>query len=531
MSPDHSGSDELSRRRILQFGGAGAFLLASGGLLAACSSNGTTTAPTTGGAGGTPRRGGVLRIAASGGGPADTIDLHNPLTSTDIARVWQLADPLARQNPVTGVSELFLAEELTPNADFTAWTVKIKKGVLLHNGREFTSDDVLATFQRIYDPKAPTQGAAVMPELDAANIKVVDKYTLTLPMKRPFNNVLDALAGYFFMMVGRGYDIKNPIATGPFKFKSFTPGDRSVFVRNDAYWISGKPYVDQIETINYADESSQVNALATGEVQLADLLSSASIDALTGAGAQVVISPSAQWNPIFMRTDLAPFKDVRVRQAFRLMADREEMNQLVIGGKGQVGNDIWSPNDSIYDKSIPQRVQDIAQAKSLLSAAGQSGLTLDFPVADIASGVVSMSQVFVQQAAKAGVTLNLKKQSVSDFFSSSYGASPIAVSFWYNQAYLVTSSLNAVTGAPFNETHFSDAKYDSLYGQAMTTKDNVLKTEIGHEMQKIDYETGGEIIPFFNPSIDAAAKNVGGLIPCANGLPLSGFDFSSFWME
>ena len=302
-------------------------------------------------------------------------------------------------------------------------------------------------------------------------------------------------------------------------------------MRNDDYWISGKPYVDQIETINFADESSQVNALLTGQVELADLLSSSSIDALKGAGAQVVVSPSAQWNPIFLRTDLAPFDDVRVRQAFRLMVDRDEMNKIVTGGQGQIGNDIWSPSDLRFDTSIPQRVQDIDQAKSLLSAAGQAGMTLDFPVADIAAGVVSAAQVFVQHAAKAGVELKLKKQSVSDFFSTSYGASPIAVKLWYDQAYLVTASLNAVQGAPFNETHFADPKYDSLYRQAVATKDDALKTELCHQMQKIDYETGGEIIPFFNPSIDAAAKNVGGLIECANGLPLSGFDFTSFWIE
>ena len=175
MSPFEHGSADLSRRRILQLGGMGAVLLGSGGLLAGCSSDTPSTSPGTPSGSGTPKAGGILRIAATGGGPTDTLDLHNPLTSTDIARVWQLADPLARQNPVTGVSELYLAEELTPNDDFTEWTVRIKQGVLLHDGREFTSDDVLATFERIYDPKAPTQGAAVLPALDAPNIKVVEQ--------------------------------------------------------------------------------------------------------------------------------------------------------------------------------------------------------------------------------------------------------------------------------------------------------------------------------------------------------------------
>ncbi len=74
-----------------------------------------------------------------------------------------------------------------------------------------------------------------------------------------------------------------------------------------------------------------------------------------------------------MRVDTPPFNDVRVRQAFRLIVDRKQMVEQVLSGQGRVANDMYSPYDPAYDSSLPQRVQDLAQAKSLLKQAGHAG--------------------------------------------------------------------------------------------------------------------------------------------------------------
>ena len=86
---------------------------------------------------------------------------------------------------------------------------------------------------------------------------------------------------------------------------------------------------------------------------------------------------------------MAPFNDVRVRQAMRLLVDRKQMLDLVFKGNGTIGNDITSRWDPAYDTSIPQREQDIEQAKSLLKAAGHENLTVELSTADIAMGVVT----------------------------------------------------------------------------------------------------------------------------------------------
>ena len=152
----------MTRRRFLQTaaavaGGAGASVA-----LAACGSSASpsssTTSTTTGpSAGPRPRRGGTLRAAISGGSSSDTLDAQDGITEADFARLAQLYDPLVTQTP-GAVPQLVLAEEITPNTDATTWTIRLRKGVTFHNGRDLTADDVMYSFRRIANPKKPLQG-------------------------------------------------------------------------------------------------------------------------------------------------------------------------------------------------------------------------------------------------------------------------------------------------------------------------------------------------------------------------------------
>ena len=85
--------------------------------------------------------------------------------------------------------------------------------------------------------------------------------------------------------------------------------------------------------------------------------------------------------------------------------------------------------------------------------------------------------------------------------------------------------------APFNETHWHNDRYDSLYSQAIATVDDSLRTELAHEMQRIDYTEGGYIIPFFPPVIDGYGSNVNGLVPSKGGLSLNSYDFKQLWLS
>src|ERR1700739_2260505 len=148
----------ITRRKLLENAAKGGMALGAGGLIAACgSSSGTSSAnasASTSGAARTARHGGTLHVGMTGGSSSDTLDCNKMVNNTDYARVACLYDALAWIN-ADGKPELRVAEEMTPNKNATEWTVRLRKGVIFHDGREATADDLLFTFQRAATPQNP----------------------------------------------------------------------------------------------------------------------------------------------------------------------------------------------------------------------------------------------------------------------------------------------------------------------------------------------------------------------------------------
>jgi peptide/nickel transport system substrate-binding protein len=206
----------ISRRDALRAGGGVAAALG----LAACGSSGTQSSPSTTGQ---PRRGGSLTAGIDGGSSADTIDANGAVAYPDWCRVLSLYDQLVGSD-ANFQPHYYLADEVTPNASATQWTIRVKKGITFHNGKELTADDVIYTFQRIWNPKSPFQGASGLALLDLASMRKVDTYTVTIPTHQPYFSFTDTLRDWFYLIVPVDYDPHHPVGTGPFKFKSFTPG-------------------------------------------------------------------------------------------------------------------------------------------------------------------------------------------------------------------------------------------------------------------------------------------------------------------
>lgn len=529
-----------TRRRFLQAAGASGLLVASGGILAACGGGdsgssssaaaGTGTGTGTGTPAGTAVKGGTLRLGAQGGSNSDSLDAHNVLSNTDFARAAQLYDPLVRLDN-KGQPELVLAEEITPNKDATEWTIRIRQGVVCHDGKPFTAKDVLYSFNRIVENKFP--GLYALGPIDLANSKVVDDQTVKLKFKKPYSILKDGLSLHqYTYMVPEGYNPKKPIGTGPFKLKSFTPGRESTVVRHEQYWDKGKPYLDGIVTTNIGDETAQVNALQSGQVDAINYLTGGSIAALKSGSAKVIISKTGGWLPFTMRVDTDPYTDNQVRQALKLVIDRPQMLNSVFGDNGTIGNDIFATFDPKVDASaFPQRQQDLEKAKSLLKAAGKSDLNVELITTPNAPGMIQAAQVFKTQAAGAGVKVNIVNQPTTDYFAKSYLKVPFSQDYWPYEPYLVTVSQATIKGAPFSATKFNDPKYQALFDKATSTLDEAEQKDAVQQMVEIDYNDGGNIIPFFFPVIDAVADYVYGVEPSVVGQALSTFQFKEFWIK
>jgi peptide/nickel transport system substrate-binding protein len=528
VSADSSLSEgvqrHLSRRDFVRLSAAaGAVTLGAAGCASSSSSpNQTTTAP---------KRGGRLVAGLSGGATTDTLNPLQQVSQTENAYASQLFDGLVEYDR-QGKLQLALASEISPNADANVWTIRLRSGVTFHNGKALTADDVIYTLQQITDPKASLLANTLLPNLVRSSLRKVDTLTTQVTFASPYSAFNEVLCNFMSIpVVPVGFDAKKPVGTGPFRYKSFTPGTSAEFVRNDSYWQQGLPYLDTLVLNNVADESSQVNGLLSGQYDAVNFLTSASIHEIASGGANTVISNGAGWNPFVMRTDVAPFSDVRVRQAFRLIVDRPQMRELVFGGHGLIGNDLYAQIDPLYNHALPQRHQDIPQAKHLLKQAGHENLTVTLTTSPLAQGVTQSAQVLAQQASAAGVTVKIAQVPVGTLFGPNYLKWHFTQDVWPFNPYLPQILFSDLPNSFYRETHYNNPKYYHLFDQALATTDASLRAEIAHEMQAIYFLDSGYIIPMFSPNIDGYGKKVHGVTESRVGFPLNVYDFKSTWLS
>jgi peptide/nickel transport system substrate-binding protein len=518
----------MTRRQVLRGALSGSVVLAAGGAVAACGGGGgggtsSQGAPVTG----KLRSGGALRVGATGGGAKDTIDAHRPTADTDIMRVWNLYESLAVRSPDFSKLEMLLAESIEAGKTPAQWTIRLKPGLTFHNGKPVTADDVIFSLQRIVDPKDPKVGAASIGYIDAKGLKKLDERTVRVPLQFANAGFPDDIGQYFNAIVPTDYDPKKPVGTGPFKYESFTPGQQSVFTKFADYWEKGKPYVDKLTIIDFPDDTARVNALLGGQVDAIDNLPAAQVSSVkANPGLRVLVSHTGAWQPFTMRVDAPPFDDARVRQAFRLIVDRNQMVQQVLSGQGRIANDLYAPYDPAYAKDLPQRQQDLEQAKSLLKQAGREGLTVELVTAPVFQGIVEAAQVFAEQAKGAGVNVKLRKVDSGTFYGDNYLKWTFAQDFWATRMYLAQVAQGDLPSSPFNETHWKPPQFVSLIKQARGELDAGKRNEILHAAQKMQYDEGGYIIQYFSNILDAYSAKLGGFVEAKSGFP-----FGNYWFK
>ncbi|HEX5302847.1 MAG TPA: ABC transporter substrate-binding protein [Streptosporangiaceae bacterium] len=522
---------DISRRQLL----AGAGGLAVAGGLAACGSSGSSpsTSPTQ--PAGQPKRGGNFRLGVTGGGSKDIMDGQNIITKPDQARLVTAFETLLLFDDNYQLTSNGLAESVTQDNP-KQYTIKLRQGIEFSNGKTLTADDVLYSFQRIGTKANGLTGYAATATMDIANMKKLDKYTVRLPLKTPDSTVPQTLASYTFGMVPSGYQAypHAQVGTGAYKLKSFTPGQQSVHERNPNYWRSGQPYFDTVTITDFSDATAQVNGLLGGQIDAMTDLPPSQVKVVQARGMAALVSKTGGWLPICMAIDMPPFDDVRVRQAMRLIVDRPGMLEQVASGYGFVGNDLYAPFDPGYNHSLPQRKQDIAQAKSLLKAAGKANLSVDLHTTNGAAGMVETATVFANQAQAAGVKINVIND--PNYYGNRYLKLAFSIDFWGTRSYLNQVQQGSLPNAPYNETHWppksgTGSNFGSLYNQALATTDAATRVQIEHQMQQTEYDIGGYIIPFFGGLIDGYSAKVKGLKPSKGTLNLDSFGhgFRTIW--
>jgi peptide/nickel transport system substrate-binding protein len=521
-----ANSKRVTRRGVLQGAAAAGALVALGPIASACggsSDTGTSASPSAA----APKKGGSLKVGIIGGSQTDTADPANAAYEPDIAIQYQLYDGLTGFDLDAKVVN-HLAEELTPNADATVWTCKLKSGLTWHDGKPVTADDVAYTFDR--QIKENLNAASSLPGVTVGGTVAIDPQTVEFRLEKPNAVLPEGLAFRGSQLVPVGFDPKNPVGCGPFKLTSFNAGDQFAFAPFADFW-AGSPWVDDLTIIEYADDTARVNALSSGQVQAISTLPASQVKVIEGtSGFAVLNSESGAWRPFTIRIDVKPFSDNRVRQAFRLIVDRQQMIDQAYSGYGAVANDMYAR----YDPGTPalaQRQQDLEQAKSLLSQAGYSDLTVELVTSAGALGAdeVAAAQVFAEQAKGAGVTVNVKKVDSGVFYGDEYLSWPFAQDFWYTRNYLLQAGQATMPGAPYNETHWKNDKWLAIVEEGYATVDEAKRNELIGQAQQIEFDEGGFIIWAWRNQVDAYSDTIAGLATDKLGVPLTTFGFKDVY--
>jgi peptide/nickel transport system substrate-binding protein len=551
IESDDPGS-ELSRRSFLARGALGVGAL--GGLLSGASgtswaSSSNLASAAAGGraisggppSGGKPVRGGTLRVGFITGGPAESISLFNAgLVGTgDFTRAYALYDGLVVPTP-GGLVGPALATEWETNSDATLWTFHLRHGVVFHNGKSFTADDVVYTMQHLWNNPKNIYNAALATMINFQGVRKVDKYTVQVPLKlgiAQFPSTLCLPQAYIGAAGTTNWADGN--GTGPFTLSSFRPGVQSVFGANKNYWQHGLPYVDQLViNTSFSTEADRLNALLAGVVDIVPG-TDPSLAAANASNGRVLIGN--QSGPGFvdlnMRSDTGIFANPAVRKAFHLIPDRPPYVADAFNGYATIGNDCPCNTDQFHASDLVSK-HDPEQARSILKAAGHENLSVTLATSPVVPGLVPVSTLFKQQAQAAGVKVNLQVFPTATYLTPATGFFKRAFDMEFYTtgcnslaSYYVTSGIK---GAIYDMAHWGNgaATYgpnNSLLFAALRETDANKASEKWHAVQAIDHVSGAWLIPANTNWVDAYAPKVRG-IHTTTVLLCGNFNFGDAWL-
>ena len=437
-----------------------------------------------------------------------------------------------------------LAESFNVENDGKRWIFNLRKNVKWHDGEEFTAEDVLFTFKKLYDPSTNTFNRGLF-TIGGQQIKIqaLDKYTveMILPEKfSPFESNLTTL-GIIPKHVLEGKDINrdgfnwNPIGTGPFKFRKWQSGEKIYVVKNENYY-AGTPLLKGIIFQIIPSAESRRTALITGHTDIAeitpeDLLALEKCDNLN----------IYKWNQFlycYLGFDLTKplFQDINVRKAINYATDKKSIISAVFKKNAVRALGPIPPASQYYDKSLPEYNFDPKKSIELLEKSGwkmnektkifeKDGKKMSFEVMYPSSNVAfEKAAVFMQaQMKQAGIEMRLKSMEFSALINSCYPSKFEAVIFdWVENFdpdnYTVWHS-SQCNDDGMNFMSYKNKKVDKLIEKGRTTREKEERKKIYSEIQKMITEDSPYVFLWSPKGIVAVNKRIKGLsTPSAVGI-------------
>ena len=427
----------------------------------------------------------------------DGAESLDPASPTEFSyATYLLYDRLVALND-QGVLEPELATAWEANADATAWTFTLREGVTFHDGSTFDAADVAYTFAHILDPETKSRAARTLSLITST--ETPDPQTIIFhlePGHADFPLLLSSRPTAIIPADSGATIATTGIGTGPFKLAAFDAEGTTVFTANDDYW-RGAPGLAGVEMPAIADNEARTLALQAGQIDVLLQAGPTASELFQDSADYTVLSfPTGTWIGLSMRIDMPPFDDVRVRQAIRLIADRQAMVDLIVNGAGKVSCDTpVDPSDPYRWEPEGGCPQDIEGAKALLAEAGYAdGLNLILYTSDVLPNLVPLAEIFQQQAAAAGINITLEVVPADSFFSETAVNEAFITTGWLGRPTDEILNLVFRSTSPLNEAKFANEGFDQLLDEARQAQDLTERTKLYQEAQQLVATEGGHMI-------------------------------------
>lgn len=329
-----------------------------------------------------PQFGGTLRVAVEAESDGLNPSANNFAVSAYIM-TYPVIEPVAYWD-VNGNWVPHLAESFTKIGDGSSWQLKLREGILFHDGTELDADDLVASFQaQLTDPiisLAVRPAYSVDGELKADAIVKIDDYTVQYNPIRPYGSFPQTITSQLGQVVpsewlaARAEDNsldQRPPGTGPYMIEDRTQDDVTVLVKNPAYWAADTVdvYLDRIEIYPITDSVVGAQRLIAGDIDLMVTSSSEATLTLRGAdGVRTLENLRSEEDFAMMNSEQPPFDDIRARQALTFATDRDAYVSLIRQGTAPPADTmfhpdlIWHNPDVVQETNQPDRAGPLVEA-------------------------------------------------------------------------------------------------------------------------------------------------------------------------
>ena len=415
----------------------------------------------------------------------DSLDPHKAVAAGTKEVLFNIFEGLVKPDTEGNLNPA-VAKEYEISEDGMKYTFTLRDGIAFHNGEKVTAADVEYSIKRCAGMlDNPEEGVVVESALSViSQVNVIDDKTIELVLNKKDTELLGYLT---FAIIPKDYKdmATNPVGTGPFKFESYKPLENIVIAKNEEYW-GDKAFLDKVTFKISSDTDALFLELMGGSVDIIPYLTDAQASSLP-ADYELMVGTMNLVQGVYFNCDRAPFNNEKIRQAICYAIDRQNIIDMVAGGRGEITGSNVSPRFAKYFSELAKDLysRDVEKAKKLIKEAGVDNLKFTLTVPSNYTFHVDTAQIVAGQLKEAGITVTIEQVDWATWLSRVYNDRDYQATIIGLASDLAPSDTVARfhSKASNNFVNYNSEEFDKYFEAAKATSDDKEKVELYNEIQ------------------------------------------------